>query len=114
MNKGQLRHANKMLNYQQHQASMASHNQMIAAKKDFSIKKTRNHAQGGSGHLFAQASNPGDMASFGYDHGKSMSNIIGQNYQQITGANMQVPVNNQSVQQLQGLNDANSSSMDIR
>lgn len=27
-------------------------NQMIAGKKEFSIKKTRNHAQGGSGHLF--------------------------------------------------------------
>lgn len=57
-------------------------NQMIAGKKEFSIKKTRNHAQGGSGHLFTQISNPTDIGNFGYDHGKSMSNIIGQSYQQ--------------------------------
>ena len=50
---------------------------MIGAKKDFSIKKTRNHAQGGSGHLFAQISNAEMGANMGYDHGKSMSNIIG-------------------------------------
>ena len=51
---------------------------MIGAKKEFSIKKTRNHAQGGSGNLFAQITNPSDMsANMGYDHGKSMSNIIG-------------------------------------
>ena len=72
-----------MASYTQHPANLISSSSIGGAKKEFSIKKTRNPAQGGSGQLFTQGSNPSEIQHFGTDHGKSMSNLIGQSYQQI-------------------------------
>lgn len=83
----------------------------MAGKKEFSIKKTRNPAQGGSGQLFTQGSNPTEIQHFGTDHGKSMSNLIGQSYQQIGPASF---AGNASMQQLPVAGDGAGSALDIR
>ena len=83
---------------------------MVGGKKDFSIKKTRNPPTGGSGQLFTQG-HPSEIQHFGTDHGKSMSNLIGQSYPQMGAASY---VGNASMQQLPAAADGHGSSLDMR
>ena len=77
-----------------------SSNSLGLAKKDFAIKKTRNPPHGGSGQLFTQGIHANEIQqNFGTDHGKSMSNIIGQKTYQDMGSSQSF-IANSSTQQL--------------